>query len=166
MGFEIVEYPLGGGVIALSPQPVIGANFVRLRCWAPDHVVSLTSTAEIRDIGQNAGEEGVLEQLSGGPWQWHHHVIQDFGVPDASFEAAWPGLASRLCTALRDGQRVLTHCRGGCGRSGMVVMALMVRLGATPAAALAEVRVRRPCAVETDAQRDWAAAAQAWGKQR
>lgn len=157
MGFEIVEYPLGGGVISLSPQPVIGVDFAQLRRWAPDHVVSLTSSEEMRDVGQNAGAEGVLEQLSGGPWQWHHHAIQDFGVPDASFEAAWPVLATALSAALHDGQRVLAHCRGGCGRSGMVVMALMVRFGRAPKAALAELRLRRPCAVETEAQAFWAA---------
>lgn len=59
---------------------------------------------------------------------------------------------------LRNGGKVLAHCRGGCGRSGMAVLRLMVELGEAPDVALARLRDARPCAVETQAQLDWAAA--------
>ncbi|MBR9844091.1 MAG: protein phosphatase, partial [Rhodobacteraceae bacterium] len=49
------------------------------------------------------------------------------------------------------------HCFGGCGRSGMAIMRLLVEMGEEPEAALARLRAVRPCAVETEAQRLWAA---------
>ena len=51
---------------------------------------------------------------------------------------------------------MLVHCRGGCGRSGMAVLRLMVEAGEAPEEALARLRAVRPCAVETEAQMDWA----------
>ncbi len=38
----------------------------------------------------------------------------------------------------------------------MAVLRLMVEVGEAPEAALARLRAVRPCAVETEAQRDWA----------
>ena len=55
------------------------------------------------------------------------------------------------------GGRVLFHCLGGCGRSGMAVLRLLVEMGEAPEAALERLRRVRPCAVETGDQCDWAA---------
>ena len=62
--------------------------------------------------------------------------------------------------ALRGGGRVLVHCRGGCGRSGMVALRLMIEAGEAPDEALSRLRSVRPCAVETKAQMGWAMAAE------
>ncbi|MGR3634923.1 MAG: protein-tyrosine phosphatase family protein [Shimia sp.] len=147
MAFEIVDWSLGAGMVALSPLPNSEAEFDVLRTWAPDVVVSLTSAAEM----------GVaLSRLQGGDWDWRHCEIVDFGTPDAEFEASWPEMLALLLCRLQAGGRVLVHCRGGCGRSGMVVLALMAASGEVPVAALQRLRARRPCAVETDAQLAWA----------
>jgi hypothetical protein len=45
----------------------------------------------------------------------------------------------------------------------MAVLRLMVECGEDPAQALARLRSVRPCAVETDAQLDWACAGQLAG---
>jgi len=149
MTFEIVEWRLGGGVIGLSPLPHTDADAATLTTWRPDVVLSLTSDAEIAD----ASAESVL---CAGPWLWLQHVIEDFGVPDEGFAARWTELSETLLRDLSQGARVLVHCRGGCGRSGMVVLALMVAQGAEAGDALKTLRDRRPCAVETDAQMVWA----------
>lgn len=149
MGFEIVEWAVGGGVLGLSPMPSGAQAKEVLQDWQPDVVVSLTSTAEI-----DAFEAG--EVLQGGTWRWEHHPIEDFGTPDLAFEETWPALANDLLAQVQDGARVLVHCRGGCGRSGMVVLALMVAIGREARQALGELRAKRPCAVETDGQMVWA----------
>jgi protein-tyrosine phosphatase len=59
---------------------------------------------------------------------------------------------------LRSGGRVLVHCFGGCGRSGMAALRLMVAAGEGPESALHRLRASRACAVETEAQRLWAVA--------
>ena len=62
--------------------------------------------------------------------------------------------------ALTGRGRVLIHCKGGCGRSGMVALRLMIEAGEAPDEALARLRSVRPCAVETDAQMRWAMSAE------
>ena len=51
---------------------------------------------------------------------------------------------------------MVVHCMGGCGRSGMILLRLMIDAGETPDSALARLRTARPCAVETKAQMRWA----------
>jgi len=50
------------------------------------------------------------------------------------------------------GQRVVVHCKMGQGRTGVILAAYLVRLGATPAQALARVRAVCPGAVENREQ--------------
>ncbi|SMY06745.1 hypothetical protein LOM8899_00875 [Flavimaricola marinus] len=57
---------------------------------------------------------------------------------------------------LGQGGKVLVHCFGGCGRSGMAVLRLMIEAGEDGATALTRLQELRPCAVETEAQRVWA----------
>ena len=54
--------------------------------------------------------------------------------------------------ALRDGGRVLLHCRAGLGRTGMIAARLLVELGTPPDAAIVSVRAARTGAIETRAQ--------------
>ena len=72
--------------------------------------------------------------------------------------ALWPELSALAHDELAQGGRVLAHCFGGCGRSGMVLMRLMVEAGEDADPALARLRDVRSCAVEAKAQRIWAAA--------
>ena len=51
---------------------------------------------------------------------------------------------------------VLVHCFGGCGRSGMLVLRVMIEAGEPAGTALKRLRQVRPCAVETEAQMAWA----------
>lgn len=148
MSFGPHELPVGGGVLALSPMPGRGGDFAgdlaRLRDWRPDLVVSMTESHEMApDL------PGALAAAGIG---WRHFPVVDYGVPAAGFDA----LAGEIVGVLSGGGRVLLHCMGGCGRSGMVALAVMVRAGEEPGAALARLRAVRPCAVETAAQLDWA----------
>jgi ADP-ribosyl-[dinitrogen reductase] hydrolase len=88
--------------------------------------------------------------------EWHHLPIRDVQVPDARFEGAWARAGILLGDRLRNGDRVLVHCRGGLGRTGMVAARFLVEFaGATPQQALDAVRKARPGAVETAEQVSW-----------
>lgn len=148
MSFGPHELPVAGGVLALSPMPGRGGDFAgdvaRVLVWRPDLVVSMTESAELAtDL------PGALAAAGIG---WRHFPVVDYGVPEAGFDA----LAAEIAGVLSGRGRVLLHCMGGCGRSGMVALAVMVRAGEEPAAALARLRAVRPCAVETAAQLAWA----------
>ena len=71
---------------------------------------------------------------------WRHAPIIDYGVPGPAFEAAWPALSTDLHQLIDDGKRVLIHCHGGIGRSGLISARLLVDRGLSPAAAVAAVR--------------------------
>ncbi|MFN3293253.1 MAG: protein phosphatase [Gemmobacter sp.] len=153
MNFGPHELPVAGGMLALGPLPGRGGDLdgdlARLFAWRPDLVVSMTEAPEMAaaDLPGRLAAAGI---------GWRHFPVADYAVPDAAATAAWPGLAGEIAVRLAAGGRVFLHCMGGCGRSGMVALALMVRAGEAPGPALARLRAVRPCAVETPAQAAWA----------
>ncbi|MEN8659487.1 protein phosphatase [Marivita sp.] len=149
----------GEGILAISPIPGGDGDYAcdvqHLIEWKPAIVISLVSEVEL--VAARAA--GLWHDLVEAGCRWEHLPISDFGVPDAEFEEAWPEVSANARRALTGGGRILVHCRGGCGRSGMVALRLMIELGEAPDDALARLRVVRSCAVETDAQMAWALAA-------
>lgn len=146
---RIAEVPAGEGMIGFSPCPSIG-DIAAIRAWGAAAVVTLVETAELDLIGVPD-----LPPAIAAAFDWHHLPIRDFCVPDAAFEAAWPGVAPALHAVLAAGGRVLLHCRGGLGRSGMVAALMLIEQGQMAEAAIAAVRAARPGAVETEAQERW-----------
>lgn len=148
-----VDLP-GGGSIGLCRMPGrsgdLAGDVAVIAAWSPRVVVSLTELQELEAHGAKR-----LASLLGAT---HRHLpIVDYGVPEAD-DTAWAGLRGELHAVLAAGGRVLLHCMGGCGRSGMIALRLMVERGEGAEAALARLRAVRPCAVETDAQGAWASA--------
>lgn len=152
--FSPVEVAVYGGTLALSPMPGrtrhYATDWARLAAWRPDLVVSLTEQHELSR--QGAGSLGT--DLQGQGIKWLHLPIRDFGVPDTAFDVSWPSAEAQILDALASGGRVLVHCYGGCGRSGMIVLRVMRRAGLPDA--LTRLRQVRPCAIETEAQMNWA----------
>lgn len=132
-----------GARLGIGPLPS-EADIAALQDWQPGAVVSMTTSAEMRGLGLGAAF---------GPI-WHHFPIADFGAPRD--QAAWDALSPKLHAVLDGGGGVFAHCYGGKGRSGLVLLRLMVERGFDPDEALASLRAVRPGAVENEAQRQWA----------
>lgn len=150
-GFAIHHLPAGNGWLGICPLPRMG-DMPTLLDWAPDLVLSMTEMVEMVQLG--AG--GLGDALKDAGVAWHHLPVRDFGVPPVEIQTVWPAISAQARGILAEGGKVLAHCRGGCGRSGMVLLRLMVELGEAPEAALVRLREVRPCAVETDEQWLWA----------
>ncbi len=148
--------PVAGGILALAPLPggagAYGADVSHLHDWRPALVISMTTLAEMTASG--AAKLGADLQDHGT--RWVHVPVEDYGVPTPEMTEVWDAAAQAALLALRGGGRVLIHCRGGCGRSGMAALRLMIKSGEEAGAALTRLRAVRPCAVETDAQMAWA----------
>jgi protein-tyrosine phosphatase len=151
--FAIYRLPVGGGELALSPMPGRTRHYytdwLHLLAWRPDLVLTMTTQAELDrkgagTLGSDLRNEGI---------GWLHLPVPDFGVPEA---LDWPYVRDEVLATLKQNGRVLVHCFGGCGRSGMIVLRMMIAAGETSDAALARLRSIRPCAVETDDQMRWA----------
>lgn len=82
--------------------------------------------------------------------QVHRHPIVDVSIP--ADMTAFRRFVDELAQLLRNGERVLVHCRGGLGRAGLVSACLLTLDGRAPRAAMEEVRAVRSGAIENEAQ--------------
>ncbi len=151
--FDIYSLTAGGGTLAIAPMPGRTGHYhtdwLRLLDWRPALVITMTERAELEckgasTLGRDLNNEGI---------DWLHFPVPDFGTPAGQ---DWPAVRDRALAVLAKGDRVLVHCYGGCGRSGMMVLRLMIAAGEEADEALARLRDIRPCAVETEAQMVWA----------
>ena len=129
------------------------ADLTTLLQWNPDLVLTMTTAAELA----HAHATDLPIRLAEAGTDWLHLPIEDFGEPMGETAAFWPEAAARAHKILDQGGKVLAHCYGGQGRSGMAILRLMVDRGIPADQALAQIRETRPGAVETDAQFAWAA---------
>ncbi|GAB4289949.1 MAG: hypothetical protein Kow0058_09240 [Roseovarius sp.] len=154
--FVIYALPVARGILAIAPMPGRGGHYdedvAHMMDWKPALVISMVTEVEL--VAWGAARLGSDLLYSGT--RWHHVPCPDRGVPGPEQDAAWNEASARACAALRGGGRVLIHCVGGCGRSGMAALRLMVACGEKPADALLRLRELRPCAIETTAQYEWA----------
>ncbi len=152
-GFAIYDLPFAGGTLAISPMPGRTRHYytdwLHLLEWRPDLVITMTAQSELERKG--AGTLGA--DLGNAGIAWMHFPVPDMGVP---LDDKWPEARARALAILQRGGKVLVHCYGGCGRSGMVCLRLIIAAGEAPDAALDRLRRARPCAVETEAQMAWA----------
>ncbi|WP_372884679.1 protein phosphatase [Shimia sp.] len=155
MGFSICELDAGAGRLGICPAPGRFGDYRgdlgAILGWRPDLVLSMTEPQELARI--NAG--GLCAALGAAAVAHIELPVRDFGAPQGETLQRWPA-ASRLARCrLGEGGRVLVHCYGGCGRSGMAILRILVEMGEAGPAALARLRAVRACAVETDEQRRW-----------
>lgn len=130
------------------------ADMDEIKNWAPHTVVTMTTQVEMDQT--NAADLG--KQLKTLGIGWVHLPVADYGGIGEDNAQKWSGVSVELHKILNDGGRVLVHCRGGHGRSGMVALRLLVEQGERPEDAVLRIREARPGAIETDEQL-------AWGKQ-
>lgn len=136
------------------------ADLERVRLWGAAHVVTLIEDFEfemlqVRELGDTVASKNM---------DWHHLPIVDGQPPDERFLNAWPAIVTSLVDALKSGQRILVHCRGGLGRAGTVASILLVELGVPPRDAIEQVRLARPGAIETEDQQRFIEAYRTWAR--
>ncbi len=157
---ELVIHALqvGGGSLALTSMPGRGGDYIgdldAVAGWKPGLILSMATEVEMildgaRDFGSDVRDRAC---------RWVHLPVEDYGIPTQDVSERWEQASKSARHALSGGGRVLVHCKGGCGRSGMAVLRIMVECGEHPDTALKRLRALRPCAVETDAQMRWATA--------
>jgi ADP-ribosyl-[dinitrogen reductase] hydrolase len=98
------------------------------------------------------GVPDLPDRVIGHEMSWTHLPIRDVDVPAAPFDAVWPAVRADLMRRLDAGERIVLHCRGGLGRTGLVAALLLIEHGSEPEAAIREVRKARPGTIETEDQ--------------
>ena len=79
-------------------------------------------------------------------YAFHHLPIADFGAPSPAQFRAFLEIAGQ------SPGKTLVHCWGGLGRTGTMGAALYIAAGASTEAAIAEIRTRRPGAIQSALQ--------------
>lgn len=128
----------------------LDADLAVIAGWGAGLILSLIEPHEFAQLG-------VPEFARRIPAGVAHLVlpIVDGGVPSGTWERAWMKEGPRLRDRLALGGRILIHCRGGLGRTGLVAARLLVECGEEPAAAMGRVRAARPDAIENRRQKDY-----------
>lgn len=116
--------------------------------WGASALVTLMEARELERLRV----PGIGPRTEALGMRWVHLPIRDVSIPDAAFEAAWRHEGAALRSMLRAGERIVIHCRGGLGRTGLLAARLLVEFGERPRTALERVRAVRPGAVETREQ--------------
>ncbi|MGV8955651.1 MAG: protein phosphatase [Cypionkella sp.] len=154
MRLTIAELPLGCGTLGICPMPgragFYQADLEALRHWGPSLVITLTTADELTRVAPDLSAD--LARLG---VRWLHLPVVDYGTPGTG----WAEVSAAAHAEIIQGNKVLAHCMGGCGRSGMTLLRLMVETGEAADLALGRLRAVRPCAIETDAQFAWASGA-------
>lgn len=119
--------------------------------WRADALVTLVEQFEfdllsVPELPEKVRELGI---------RWLHLPIVDVWVPDKMFEEEWETAGKELRRILREGGRIVIHCRGGLGRTGLVAARLLVEFGMEPQEAIRRIRAARQGAIQTREQEDY-----------
>ena len=132
----------------MMPVPKSRSDVDMARGWAPDIILSLMEVDEFARLADPCFQTTFADKL----WQL---PIVDFGVPSKDQAAKCEQVLTQARGVLYKKGRVLIHCHGGCGRTGMIALRMMIDQGEALDVALKRLRIARPCAIETDAQMAW-----------
>lgn len=119
-----------------------------LHAWGATSVMTLMEDKELSDLG--VPDLGKAVEARGMKW-WHLPIV-DGGVPDERFDSKWPTVGSEIRARLRRGDKIVIHCMGGLGRTGLVAAQILVELGVPVSRAVDTVRTARPGAIENSTQ--------------
>ena len=161
------ELPVGNGVLGLTFCPGkqdtgmdgtrwhrdLHADLQALAEWGASHVVSIIQHDELEILG--VPHLGVEVRARG--MHWHHLPVLDQSIPNRDkFPQLWANLTKILQSELAVGKKVVFHCRGGLGRTGLVAALLLMDLGSGARDGIAAVRAARsPRAIETREQEEY-----------
>ena len=80
------------------------------------------------------------ERIEERNMEWHHLPIPDVDTPKEIFLQRWGYSGLRIRQQLLSGKKVLIHCRGGLGRTGLVAGQLLAEFGWNPDEAIKEIK--------------------------
>ncbi len=118
-------------------------SVTQLKAAGASAIVTLMSDEELEE--NNASTLG--EVCANQDITWFQLPISDDKGPDERFFDAWQKQKSALLTLLNTPATVAVHCKGGSGRTGLMIAILLVELGYSKAEAREKVQAMRPKAL-------------------
>lgn len=138
-GLRRLDFPATvSGALWLTRLP---DNDLRLRRYlfetAEKGVTQLVILTEDHEILDLAPAYARLLSSGGLTFSVMRLPIRDYGVPESV--TAFRVAALKIAEALRRGESIVMHCRGGIGRTGLMAEAVLIELGVPPGEAAGPV---------------------------
>lgn len=138
----------GGGALLLTPCPGtketnIDVALQDLKAGGAKALLTLMTTDElsanqVEDLAECCRATGI---------EWFHLPVEDDSAPASSFQVSWDQARDRIFQLLDDDKAVAIHCKGGSGRTGLIVAQILVERGVTVEEAIEQVQTLRPRAI-------------------
>ncbi|MBJ6799725.1 ADP-ribosylglycohydrolase family protein [Geomonas propionica] len=138
----------GPGLNSVRWERSLEKDLSTIISWGATALVTLV---EDHEFGELQVPE-FKEFIAASGLEWFHIPIVDGSIPDHRFHSAMQECHCRILELLCEGARIVIHCRGGLGRTGLFAAMLLIDFGIEPEKAIAQVRAARPGAIETSAQ--------------
>lgn len=123
--------------------------------YGTDVLVSLMEDFEY-DVYRMNDARSFFESITAVDMESVHFPIVDVDVPRGEQIEEFADFIGGIIGSLREGKNVVAHCRGGIGRTGIVVSSVLVGLGHEADEAIEVVRqTRSPRMVETRPQESY-----------
>ncbi|MBW2520749.1 MAG: ADP-ribosylglycohydrolase family protein [Deltaproteobacteria bacterium] len=148
IGMTICPGKKGPGIFSDRWDRDLDTDLNAICQWGAAAMVSLVEDHEFDLLGVSTFKD----RVSKFNFLWFHLPIVDVSVPCSDFEKAWSRQASRIHEVLYSGGKIVLHCRGGLGRTGLVAARLLVDFGLDAEQAIRQVRSARPDTIETAEQ--------------
>ena len=154
--YPMVKIPYGrdtgtlwvGGLPGIHQPGSSPAEVAAIRTFGMDRIVCLIPGDHIS--GPYGSPDYVPAAVGLFRDAFHQVDIGDYQVPPD--DAAFDRTVDITDDALARGEQVLVHCGAGCGRTGMLVCCLMIKLGSDTTSAIRHYRSVRACGPETARQ--------------
>lgn len=111
------------------------------------HILCLVSDGE---IAQKSPDYLVAIGKNRIPAKLWRHDVPDYGLPEDA--ETLNRIIDRIRECLNDCQSVVIHCAAGCGRTGMIAILLLTRMGLPLELAIQTIRL---AGAEPDTQAQW-----------
>lgn len=141
------------------------ASFIFTPCPGTKDVDLTTSVKQLKDAGAQAiltlmydaemkknGAETLSQECDAQGIKWFQLPILDDGAPNEDFATPFKCYLDDLLSILRNQGTVAVHCKGGSGRTGLVIGLLMYELGYDKAEIINQVQKIRPKALSHPVQ--------------
>jgi protein-tyrosine phosphatase len=114
-------------------------------------------TALEHDEMARAGVAALPQEAKKAGLAWFYQPIEDDEAPGAEFDARWAEMSPQLHRMLKEGGKVVLHCMGGSGRTGMLAAHLLLEMDWDIETIKREVKALRPGAFTKQPQIEYIA---------
>lgn len=142
-----------------------GASFIFTPCPGTKGVSLEDSVAQLKAAGTSAiltlmydeemikhNAQSLLDACKAHEIEWYQLPISDDDAPNQDFELPFKQHLSKLKQVLTEKSTIAVHCKGGSGRTGLVIALLMLELGLDKSFVVEQVKSVRPHALTKPAQ--------------